>query len=196
MGREPGAVVRQHGLGRPEDAHAPVAFGRFRRHEIRRRQPADQVVDLAVAGQPEGRHGLLEPADGEPGLPAFWVVAGGKHHRHQEDEEAAGLDQEPRHERIVAVDREEPIEIEPARLGHTPMPDDLVDRQMRHTARSGEQSPDRPRCALPPKGASPQSGRIYAATSIYAICSNSREAACPRFRAGCERAFEAQEGNT
>src|SRR5487761_2041991 len=93
------------------------------------------MIDLAAAHHAEHRHLALQAADREPGLAARGILAGSQRYSRVKDEEAPGLDQQTRHEGVVVVEREEAVEIEPARLRHPRMLRDRLEAQMRRATR-------------------------------------------------------------
>jgi hypothetical protein len=139
MGGEPLAMVRPQLFGPPQDAHAPVLLGRTLLDESDRAQSADQLVHMAPAAQAEAGHLVLEVPDGEPGFAAVGILCGLEHRDDVKDGKSTGLDEEPHQERIVAVHRQEAVDIEPARLREAGVMQDVLERE---AGRASDELPD------------------------------------------------------
>ena len=74
MGGEPFPVMRLHRLGRADDAHPFVGRCWLQREKADRAEPADKMIDLPVAGEAIKLDRLLQPPDGEPGVPARRIL--------------------------------------------------------------------------------------------------------------------------
>lgn len=134
IGGDPVAVMRPQLFSRLQDAHPSVLISLLKLHEADRTEPPDQKVDMAVAGQAEQFHFLLQAANSEPGFAPGRVNSGFEDCRDVIDEESSGLDEEPDGKRIAAIERKKMIEIDSPRLGQARMVGDVLVGEPRRPA--------------------------------------------------------------
>jgi hypothetical protein len=89
---------------------------------------------MAVAGEAEQGHTLLEAADRQPGFAAGRIDSGFEDGGDVVDEEPARLDQQANGKRIAAIERKKTIEIDFPRLWQARMVDDVLVGEARRPA--------------------------------------------------------------